>query len=144
MGYNFKLEKVLNYKENIENFKKAEYGNMNQKLISAEERLEKFYSYKNKLITEKNENIKNINIANLKLYNNYLQDISTNIENQKHIIIEVKNELEKAKEELLVAMQERKSFEKLKENDYNEFITESKKNEDKIIDEIVTFNISTQ
>lgn len=41
-------------------------------------------------------------------------------------------------------MQERKSFEKLKENDYNEFLSESKKKEDKVIDGIVTFNISTQ
>ena len=144
MGYSFKLEKVLNYKENIENFKKVEYGNVNQKLISAEERLENFYLHKNKLLTEKNETISNISIANLKLYNDYLQDILTNIENQEDVIIEIKKELEKAKEELLVAMQERKSFEKLKENDYNEFLSESKKKEDKVIDGIVTFNISTQ
>ncbi|MDR7856270.1 flagellar export protein FliJ [Tissierella sp.] len=143
-GYSFKLERILNYKENIENFKKVEYGNVNQKLISAEEILESFYFHKNKLITEKNETINNISIANLKLYNDYLQDISSNIENQEHIIIEIKKELEKAKEELLVAMQERKSFEKLKENDYNEFLSESKKKEDKVIDGIVTFNISTQ
>jgi flagellar export protein FliJ len=83
MGYSFKLEKVLNYKENIEIFKKTEYGNMNQRLNSAEEKLEKFYLYKNKLLTEKNGSTNNISIAHLKLYNDYLQDISTNIENQE-------------------------------------------------------------
>jgi len=144
MGYNFKLEKVLNYKENIEKFKKTEYSNVNLRLNKEEEILFNYNLSKTRLVTEKKESIDNISIASLKLYNDYLRDISNNIENQEQTINEIKEELEKAKGELFIAMQERKSFEKLKENDYTDFIAEGKKKEDKIIDEIVSFNNSTQ
>ena len=144
MAYNFRLEKVLNYKENIESFKKTEYGNINLKLNKEEEILYNYNLNKERLVTKKMESINNTNIGNLKLYNDYLYDISINIENQEQVIGEIKIELKKAKEELLLAMQERKSFEKLKENNYNEFLSEEKKKEEKVVDEIISFNISTQ
>jgi flagellar FliJ protein len=144
MGYTFKLEKVLNYKETMEDFKKAEYGDVNQKLNREEKILYDYNLRKQNLVKDKSDSSKKTNIGNLKLYNNYLQEISKNIEKQEDIIDETKEELAKVKDELMVAMQEKKSFEKLKEKDYNEYIDESKKKEDKIIDGIVTFNINTQ
>lgn len=144
MGYNFRLEKVLNYKENIESFKKTEFGNINLKLNKEEEILFNYNLNKERLVNKKKESMNNTNIGNLKLYNDYLIDISANIENQEQVIDEIKEDLRKAKEELLVAMQERKSFEKLKENNYNEFLSETKKKEEKVIDEIISYNISTQ
>lgn len=144
MGYSFKLEKVLNYKENIENLKKTEYGDVNRRLNNEQEKLLNYNIHKENLVTQKNDSTKNINVGSLKLYNNYLQDISTNIKKQESIISDIKDELEKTKEELLIAMKEKKIFEKLKENDYNEFLSEVKKNEEKLVDGIVTFNSTTQ
>lgn len=144
MGYSFRLEKVLNYKENIENIKKGEYGDINRRLNNEEEKLLNYNIHKEDLLTKKYESIKNTNVANLKLYNNYLQEISSNIEKQEMVISNIKEELEKTKEELLVAMREKKVFEKLKENDYNEFLKEVKKDEEKLVDGIVTFNSTTQ
>ena len=144
MNYSFKLEKVLNYKENIEDLKKSKYGDINSRLNNEEERLMGFNQHKENLVVEKNKSAKNTSIGNLKLYNSYLQDISVTIQNQEIKIEEMKVELEEAKEELLVAMQEKKAFEKLKENDYKEFIIESKKQEEKLLDGIVTFNTSQQ
>jgi flagellar FliJ protein len=144
MNYSFKLEKVLNYKENIEDLKKSKYGDINSRVNNEEERLIGFNQHKENLVVEKNKSVKNTSIGNLKLYNSYLQDISVTIQNQERKIEEMKVELEEAKEELLVAMQEKKAFEKLKENDYKEFIIESKKQEEKLLDGIVTFNTSQQ
>lgn len=144
MGYNFRLEKVLNYKETIEGFKKTEFGEVNQKLNKEESILLDYNIYKENLLKDKNVSTRKTSIGNLKLFNNYLKDISVNIETQEQIVDETKEELEKVKEEMLIAMQEKKSFEKLKEKDYVEFLDELKKREDKIIDEIVTFNINTQ
>ncbi len=144
MGYSFRLEKVLNYKENIENIKKGEYGDINRRLNNEEKKLLNYNIHKEDLLTKKYESIKNTNVANLKLYNNYLQEISSNIEKQEMVISNIKEELEKTKEELLVAMREKKVFEKLKENDYNEFLKEVKKDEEKLVDGIVTFNSTTQ
>lgn len=143
-GFSFKLDKVLNYKENIENIKKAEYGDINQKLIREEEKLLSYHTYKKDLLEKRNEHSKGTTINNLKLYNRVLEDISQAIKNQEKLILDIKKELEKSKEELLVAMQEKKSFEKLKENDYEEYIVEAKKSEEKIIDEIVSFKNSSR
>jgi len=143
-GYSFKLEKVLNYKEKLENIKKAEYGDINRRLNNEEEKLLNYNNYKQSLVTEKNQITKNINVGHLKLYNDYLQDISNMIENQEKVVIEIKKDLEIAKEELLIAMKEKKSFEKLKEIKYEEYLFETKKNEEKIVDGIVTFNTTTQ
>ncbi|MBU5426530.1 flagellar export protein FliJ [Tissierella pigra] len=144
MNYSFRLEKVLNYKENIEDLKKAKYGDINSRLNNEEEILVSFNQHKANLVVEKNNSAKRTNIGNLKLYNSYLQDISVTIQKQEIKIEEMKVELEEAKEELLVAMQEKKAFEKLKENDYKEFIIESKRQEEKLVDGIVTFNTSQQ
>lgn len=144
MGYNFRLEKVLNYKENIENLKKAQYGDVNRRLNNEEEKLMNYNIHKENLLTKINESNKNTSVGNLKLYNNYLQDISSSIKKQESLISDIKDELEKTKEELLIAMKEKKAFEKLKENDYNEFLSEVKKKEEKIVDGIVTFNSTTQ
>lgn len=144
MGYNFRLEKVLNYKENIENLKKAQYGDVNRRLNNEEEKLMNYNIHKENLLTKINESNKNTSVGNLKLYNNYLQDISSSIKKQETLISDIKEELENTKEELLIAMKEKKAFEKLKENDYNEFLSEVKKKEEKIVDGIVTFNSTTQ
>lgn len=143
-SYNFRLEKLLNYKETIEGFKKTEYGQVHQRLNEEEGRLLDYNLYKENLLKDKEGLIRKTNIGNLKLFNNYLKDISKNIENQEQLVEETKEELEKVKKELLIARQEKKSFEKLKEKDYEEYLEESKKKEEKIIDEIVTFNNKTQ
>lgn len=144
IGYNFRLKKVLNYKEIVEDFKKTEYGEVNQKLNNEERILLNYNIYKENLLKDKNRSTRKTSIGSLKLFNNYLKDISINIETQEQIVDDIKLELEKAKEELLIAMQEKKSLEKLKEKDYEVFLGKSKKKEEKIIDEIVTFNINTQ
>lgn len=143
-SYSFRLEKVLNYKENIENLKKAQYGDVNMRLNREEEKLVDFNTHKKNILSQKEEYTKNISVGSLKLYNNYLQDISASIKEQEDIVVDIKEELEKTKEELLVAMKEKKAFEKLKENDYNEFLAEMKKDEEKLVDGIVTFNTTTQ
>lgn len=144
MGYNFRLEKVLNYKETVEGFKKTKYGQVHQKLNKEEDILLNYNIYKESLLKDKTQFTRKTSIGNLKLFNNYLKDISENIENQEQLVGETKQELEEVKKELLIAMREKKSFEKLKEKGYEEYLDESKKKEEKIIDEIVTFKTNTQ
>lgn len=106
IGYNFRLKKVLNYKETVEDFKKTEYGEVNQKLNNEERILLNYNIYKENLLKDKNRSTRKTSIGSLKLFNNYLEDISINIETQEQIVDDIKLELEKAKEELLIAMQE--------------------------------------
>lgn len=142
-GYNFKLERVLNYKEKLEDIKKARFADSTNKLNKEEEKLLYFNTYKENLL-EKQKAKKNTSIGYYKLYNNYLNDLSAMIKNQEKVVEDAKEDLNKAKEELLTAMQERKSFEKLKEIQYEEYLIDAKKEEEKLIDGIITFNVNTR
>jgi flagellar protein FliJ len=142
--FNFKLEKVLDYKKIIEIDKKGEYGKAKQKLIKEENVLENYNRYKDNIKNERNLSIDKTNIANLKLYNDYLLDIDRRILEQEKIVDKTKEKLEIAKDELLEATKEKKTFERLKENRYEEYLYSMKKEEEKIIDTIVTFKGSVQ
>src|SRR5690606_12578533 len=102
-GYNFKLERVINYKEKLEDIKKAIFADSTNKLNKEEEKLLYFNTYKENLL-EKQKAKKNTSIGYYKLYNNYLNDLSAMIKNQEKVVEDAKEDLNKAKEELLTAM----------------------------------------
>lgn len=143
-GYKFRLQKILDYKDTVEGLKKSEYSIAIQKLNDEEEILSEYLSRKSEVIEDLEGLNKKMSIGSLKMYNNYIIEISTMIENQKIIIEQETKNVEKAQVELLEAMKEKKGFEKLKEKDHKEYIVEEKKKEAKVIDEIVTFNTNTQ
>lgn len=143
LGYTFKLEKVLNYKKDMENVKKGILGNINNKLNTEQEKLLKYNNHKEKLVNKKDKVQEKTNIRNLKFYSDQLKSISKDIEEQEKLIHSIKIELEKAKEELLESVKEKKTLEKLKEKDYDEFLNEMEKKQEEIIDNIVSFkNVS--
>ena len=123
--YNFKLEKVLNYKEKVEDLKKNEFAESSHKLNIEEEKLLYYNNYKESLLNKKRAT-NSASIGQYKLYSSYIDDLSKKIKNQKNSS-KCQEEFDKAKEELLVAMQERKSFEKLKEIQYEEYLLDMKK-----------------
>ncbi len=139
LGYTFKLEKILNYKEDIENVKKGVLGNINNKLNKEEEKLIIYNQQKEILINKRNELQVKTDIRSLKLYNNHLSDISKDIKKQEELIHQINIKLDCAKQELLEAVKEKKTLEKLKEKDYSQFIAEEDKKQEKIIDNIVSF-----
>lgn len=142
--YKFKLDRVLNYKERIEDIKKAEFAEYNSILIREEERLNHFNNYKKDLLMQKRESLNSLTIGTFKLHSDYLKDISNLIETQKKTVQIAQNDVDKAEGELLIAMQEKKSFERLKEIKYEEYIEDEKKKEEKITDAIVTFKVNAQ
>lgn len=144
MKFNFKLEKVLNYKENIEGYKKNLYGTVQEKLNKEEDRLKYINQYKKNLENEKSISATKTKVGNLLMYNNYIKDISKKIENQEKLVIETRKELEEAKEEMIIAVKEKKIFEKLKEKEYEKHLYEMEKEEEKQIDSLVSYKMSTQ
>lgn len=142
--FNFKLERVLNYKETIENYKKNRYGMVKQKLDREESILNNFNEYKRSLIDEKNSLSANIKVGDFRIYSSYINTLNDKIKQQEEVVINTKHELEKAKSEMVEAVKEKKTFEKLKENEYEKYIYELKKQEDKLVDTLVSFKTTTQ
>lgn len=144
VNFDFKLERVLNYKKTVENFKKNKYGMMRQKLIKEEDKLSNFNDYKKTIIEEKNMSNIKIKAGDLAMYNSYINDLNIQIKKQEEIVIETKENLERAKDEMIVSIKEKKIFEKLKENKYEEYICELKKQEEKQNDTLLSYRISNQ
>lgn len=141
--FNFKLEKVLDYKKGMELNKKNEYGKAKQKLNSDEDVLKSYNHFKENVAREKNMSTKT-NIGDLKLYNNFLKDINDKINNQKEQVHKSESKVVKAETELLEATKEKKMFEKLREYKYDEYLYFIKKEEEKITDTIVSYKESTR
>lgn len=144
MKFNFRMERVLNYKETIENHKKNQYGTAQQNLNNEEKKLDDINQYKENLKNEKNLSSIKTNAGNLAMYNNYINDITIEIKSQEKIVVEIKEKVEEAKEEMVHAVREKKIFEKLKENEYEKYLYEIQKQEEKEVDTIVSYKTSTQ
>lgn len=142
--FNFKLEKVLNYKETVENLKKNRFGSVQQKLNKEESLLDDFNKYKVLISDEKKSTINSIKAGDLVMYNTYINDLNTKIAKQQEVVLETKKELEKVKEEMIDAVKEKKIFEKLKENKFEEYTYDLKKQDEKLNDSIVSYKATAQ
>lgn len=143
-SFNFKLEKVLNYKEIVENEKKNKFAQIKQRLYKEEALLDDYYKEKKSIIEKRNAFNKKIKVGELFLYNLYIDTINKKIEKQKLIVLNIMKELDQAKNEMVNAVKDKKILEKLKENKYEEFIYEQGKEEEKLIDNLVSYKTATR
>ena len=144
MNFNFRLERVLNFKETVEELKKAEYGSTQRKLNQEEDKLNSYNQHKSDIKDEKNLSASKTNGGNLAMYSNYITDLDKKIKSQEEIVSNTRIELEEAKEEMIEAVQDKKAFEKLKEREYEKYLYQIKKQEEKQMDTIVNYKTSTQ
>lgn len=142
--FNFKLEKILDYKRTVEDYKKGRYGSLKRRLHNEEEKLDVYNRHKADMELEMNRSITKTKAGNLAMYNNYINDMSRRIAEQKRIVNKAKKELEAARNEMVAAIQEKKTFEKLKEKEHKEYLYRLKKIEEKQIDALVTYRTSIQ
>lgn len=143
-SFKFKLEKVLNYKETVENQTKLRFAQVKQKLTREETILNEYYEQKRSVIDRKNSSSKGIKVGELALYNSYIGVLNKRIERQSSIVARTMEELDRAKNDMVSAVTEKKIFEKLKENQYEEFIYEQEKEELKINDNFVSYKSATR
>lgn len=144
MKFKFKMERVLNYKETIEDHKKNEFGTAQENLNNEEKKLNDITQYKENLKTEKNLSANSTNAGNLAMYHNYINELEFKIKSQEKIVVKSQKEVEEAKEEMVDAVREKKMFEKLKEKEYEKHLYETQKKEEEVIDTIVTYNTSME
>lgn len=143
-NFNFRLERVLNYKGTVEEIKKAEYGDSQRKLNFEEDKLHTYNRHKNSVKDEKDLSTSKTNAGNLAMYSDYISILDNKIKDQEEVVSSARIELEEAKEEMIEAVQEKKAFEKLKEKEYEKHLYQIKRLEEKQTDTIVNYKISTQ
>ncbi|SKB26904.1 flagellar FliJ protein [Acetoanaerobium noterae] len=141
MGFRFKLQRVLDLKLKQEDEKKNQIVTLMQAIKIKEEELEALISEKKQKEFSLNDNRKRgISILEIRNINQYLLFLDKKINTLRFEISSLESNLNQKRLEYLELQKERKTFEKLKEKDYEKYLYNEKKEEEKMIDQIVTFN----
>jgi flagellar FliJ protein len=135
----FRLEAVLNVKRQQEENIKNELGKAMQRLEAEKQKLSRLERSKEEIIAEFNNKAKKTTVHKLIEFNAYLSLLKSNISRQKERVNKAELDVDKIREELVKAVQERKILEKLKEKKHDEYLIEQKKLEQKTNDEIVSY-----
>ena len=141
MGFRFKLQRVLDLKLKQEDEKKNQIATLMQAIKTKEDELEALISEKKQKEFSLNDNRKRgISILEIRNINQYLLFLDKKINTLRIEIRSMESNLNQKRQEYLELQKERKTFEKLKEKDYEKYLYNEKKEEEKMIDQIVTFN----
>lgn len=139
-GFKFRMEGFLGIKEKIEEQKKLEYGKALKKLEDEKVLLRLLVDKKQNIIFSMRGSINSgIRSGELKRYNEYIDYIKKRIAEQKEAVKKAEIFAENKRIELVESMKERKMLEVLKDNDKIEYNKEQLLKEQKIVDEIVSY-----
>lgn len=136
----FKMENILSVKYKLEDQAKAEYGQEIARLREEEEKkkrlLEKKQWYQDRL---KDALQDQLDIFLIKKLEDSVEIMKYQIRVQNVVILEQEKRVARAREKLDEAMKERKTYEKLKEKAFEAFRLELNAQEQKEVDELVSF-----
>ena len=140
----FKLQPLLNVKQQMEDNLKNELGKAIKQLEKEKAVLAEREDEKSRCIAEFNEKAgRGISVKTMRDYNVYILHLSERILLQKENVKLASNNVDKIREELLKIIKEREILEKLKEKKFAEFLEEQLKEEQKINDEIVSYKCAS-
>lgn len=138
--FRYRMQNILNVKEKLENQARNEFAIAAARVNEEEDKL-------NALIERRRgyeEEIRRLSESSLDVF--AIKEATNNVEVMKYIIADqnkvlesVRKQLEIARSKLTVAIQERKTHEKLKEKEFEIFKAEEAAKESKEIDELVSF-----
>ncbi|MDR2167851.1 MAG: flagellar export protein FliJ [Clostridiales bacterium] len=138
--FNFKLAPILSIKEKIEDLKKNELAKAIMALEAEKAKLAQLRQTRADCIESFRNSINTgVKPIDIRQHNIFLDRLKVLIREQKEAIVRAEAKVEEARLALVEAMRERKSLDKLKENDYEEYLVEEKKAEQKGIDEVVSY-----
>lgn len=133
----FKLQKVLDYRSEIEEKKKDEFAKAQKKLLSEKDKLENLIERKKSAVEDKSNYKSKLDYQ---LLLNYIDFMDNKIENQMAEIKKAEDELAIKKDELIKSTSDRKVIEKLKEKAKDEFDLEVGQKEQKLNDGFALFS----
>lgn len=141
--YKFMMQGILDIKDKMEIQAKQNFANANLKLLKEEEILAEI----NKRIEEyleEGKRLRNGPIDTVELDKNKiaLEVLKEERIKQEREVSLARNNVEVFRKKMMDARTETRTFEKLKEKDFNEFLSEEGKKESKEIDELNSFRFA--
>ncbi len=136
----YKMENILGIKYKMEDQAKTEYGHARRKLMTEEEKLLYLRNLLEEYINRNKESrMKKLDIKKLREYTEAAESVKKDIKLQELAVKKAEQQVELARQKLNLAMLERKTHEKLKENAKEVFFMELASGERKEVDELVSF-----
>lgn len=143
--YTYRLQSLINIREKLEEQKKNELAIENHKLLEEKQILNNFNDDVENTLKSQEEYLSNsINTFQLQQYMQYLDKLKIEIKKQTKVVNKQEKITEKVRLELMEHTKAKKSLEKLKEKDFEAYLEEEKKAEQKVIDEIVSYKYNTK
>lgn len=136
----YRMQNILDIKLKMEDQAKASFAEANKELLNEEEKLEGLIRRREEYELEGQRlRLEKLNVIKLKDNSRALQVMKDMIKAQEMVVSIARDKVELARRKLQVAMQERKTQEKLKENAFEEFKHELGSEESKEVDELVSY-----
>lgn len=130
----------MDLKEQIEDNLKNELGKAYRKLENEKDKLLTLETERKELILEiTTKTSDGIPAGKIKEYGSYLSVVRGRIWHQQESVNNAQCNVDKCKERLIRAVQEKEMFEKLKEKQYKSYMKEQSRQEQKLTDEIVSY-----
>ncbi len=137
----FRMQNILSIKERLESQEKTAYAQAAAKLAAEEEQLRRLMAQRNNYEVQLRDAASDtLNLKAMHRLNEALEVMKLLIQRQYLNVKVAEKNLDAARGRLNKAMQERKTYEKLKEKAFDEFKLELNAEEKKEIDELVSFN----
>ena len=134
--YTFRLEPVLRHRRLVEEELQRDLGLLKRELLLQEERLTGLEQARTRFSRElKKKEQTGITVADALVYNDFLSQVSTDIESQSKRVLEARKNLDRKRDELVKAMKNRKILEKLREKGHHAHLQEEAKKEQELINE---------
>ncbi len=136
----YRMENILSVKINLETQAKEEFGVAAAKLAEERDKLEALKEKRSEYMKQYQELLMNrIQILEIELAKSGVSQMDDAIRKQLGAIRAAEKNLEQARKKLEQLMQERKAQERLKEKAFEEFLLEESKEEQKTVDELVSY-----
>lgn len=138
--FRYRMQNILDVKEKLETQAKNEFAIANAKLLEEEKKLESLRErkagYEDKLRSLYDAGL---DVVEINRTRDAIDNIKLRIEEQELNVKHAMKNVDIAREHLTEAMQERKTHEKLKEKQFEQFLLDEAAKESKEIDELVSF-----
>ena len=138
--FRYKLQNILSIKEKMETQAKQSFADAKRKLDAENEALEALLARKREIELHAVEILKgDLDMHEIEDTQMARIIIDQKIAEQRMNVSKAETALENARSQLEEAVKERKTHEKLKEKQFDEFIREENRTESKTIDELTTY-----
>ncbi len=136
--FNFPLDRVLNYKAQVEDSLKSEHAQIIKNISDREKEKEMLEGQFAETAKRMEEETGSCKISSFLVYDNFFHGLANQVKHKEQEIDSLRYKEERKRQEVVHARMETASIEKLKERKQQEYQKEVQKDEERMVEEFVS------